>query len=752
MDKLLVLLMGPQGSGKTTWCQQHLPDFFRISQDDQGPREHFRLFEEAILRGEPRLIVDRTNGPKYQRKRYLALARQHGYRTRIVWFNLDRAECVRRCQERPAHPTLEPEKAEQAIATYYRNLQFPTRVEADELQIVGNPPDYVPIRDLCAEIGSRRHLIVGDVHGCLDELRQLLNDLDFQAERDVLISVGDIVDRGPKIRETIEFCFGLPEFHMVLGNHEDKLMRYLKGNKVQVSGGLEDTIAAYEEQLPPELGPRLEALPLILRTPSGYVVHAGFNPESPPEEQRRDDCIYMRYHGGKTYFDKINGVIWYTLWPRTEPRVFFGHIPEDGPDEAHVVGLDGGCVFGGELRIFDSRDGKVHKLKAERAYAVNESSLGAPNVSGPEQVRKREEYVAQGLIRGDRTDDGMIAVYTYTDSCTFANAWDDVTRNSRGHIFHVETGECVAWAFPKFFNLGENLESQGDLFPWEGPYEIMDKLDGWLGVLYRHEGLFKVSTRGSFHSSGSVWATQEIQKYDLSCLPDEATLCFEILTPEQRIILDYGEERKLVILAAYNRFTGQEYPRDEVEHWSRQSGLPLVAVHPPMSLDELKRQQKELQKVEGFVIRFPDGRRIKVKTEWYLELARIMTNLTPITVWEALQGGRVSPAFLQKVPEELRRLAESYVWRLEEQFARVRQHIEGIVRPILAQLGNDRPGLGRYSQEHAAELGAARSALFLLRDGKVAKFEETIKELIYPSGNRFVDETKLLRPSSERRE
>src|SRR4051794_39596113 len=106
MDKLLVLLMGPQGSGKSTWCQQHLPGFFRISQDDQGPREHLRVFEEAVVRGEPLLVIDRTNAPRYQRKRYLDLAKQYGYHTRIVWFNLSRAECVRRCQERVGHPTL----------------------------------------------------------------------------------------------------------------------------------------------------------------------------------------------------------------------------------------------------------------------------------------------------------------------------------------------------------------------------------------------------------------------------------------------------------------------------------------------------------------------------------------------------------------------------------------------------------------------------------------------------------------------
>src|SRR5262249_28316353 len=152
-----------------------------------------------------------------------------------------------------------------------------------------------------------------------------------------------------------------------------------------------------------------------------------------------------------------------------------------------------------------------------------------------------------------------------TDSCVYENAWDDLTRNSRGHIYNLQTGECVAWPFPKFFNLGENAASLPEKFPWDQPYEIMEKMDGWLGVLYRHDGKFKVASRGSFHSSGAQWATEHLQGFDLSCLPNEVTLCFEIIAPEHRIILDYGSERKLVILAGFNRLTGEEHLRSQVE-------------------------------------------------------------------------------------------------------------------------------------------------------------------------------------------
>ena len=81
----------------------------------------------------------------------------------------------------------------------------------------------------------------------------------------MLVSVGDIVDRGPKIKETLEYLRGLPEFHMVLGNHEDKLLRYLEGNPVKLAGGLETTVTAHDNQFPADLARWLASLPMRCR-------------------------------------------------------------------------------------------------------------------------------------------------------------------------------------------------------------------------------------------------------------------------------------------------------------------------------------------------------------------------------------------------------------------------------------------------------------------------------------------------------
>ena len=265
-------------------------------------------------------------------------------------------------------------------------------------------------------------------------------------------------------------------------------------------------------------------------------------------------------------------------------------------------------------------------------------------------------------------------------------------------------------------------------------------MDGWLGVLYRHEGRFKVATRGSFHSTGAVWATAFIQKFDLSRLPNEATLCFEIIHPRHQIILNYRGQETLIVLAAFDRFTGQEYPRSVVAEWARQIGLPIVSLLGHLSLTDLMRTQKEKQEVEGFVIRFAGGRRVKVKTDWYLALAKIMTNLTPIAIWDVMKQGRVPAEYLMTVPEELRPLAEKFKAVLEGQYARTLLEIEEKAAPILAKLGSDRKALGLYVNEHLDELGPCRRALFLLLDGKRERLEKIIMDLIYPLGNRFVGE------------
>lgn len=732
--KRLVMLVGAQGSGKTTYCAERLKGYTRISQDDQGKQGHKEAFAEALEREEPCIVIDRINHSRQQRGNYLSLAKRKGYSTRIVWLNVDRNVCIKRAKARKNHPTLKSEEAEQAITWFFRGFQIPSKKEADELEIVGAPPEFVPVKDVCAEIGNRRHIIVGDIHGCLDELQIMLKDLDFNKDEDVLICAGDLVDRGPNTKGVLEFVMSLPRFYCVKGNHDDKCVRYFEGKQVKIGNGLQQTIDEFGGKMPEATLNFLRDLPLILKTPAGYVVHAGFDPLMLPEEQQPADCIYMRYYGGKSYFDEFEGILWYKLWPKDWPKVFYGHIPEvSGPSIQNICSLDGGCVFGDYLKAYDSKDGIVHYVNALKVYSKNDY-IQAKSGSPSELVNKREEYVLAGLLRGDRSDDASLAIYTYTDQCVFERVWDEITKKSRGHIYDFNTGECVAYPFPKFFNLNENEENLYENFDWKEPYHIFEKMDGWLGVLYRHDGKFKVASRGSFHSDGAQWATQFIQGFDLSCLPDEATLCFEIINPAQKIILDYGGQATLVILAAFDRRNGTEYPRETVEQWAATIGLPIVKKY-DLTIEDCLKLQKEAKGQEGFVIAFPDGRRVKVKTEWYLALAKIMSGMSPISIWEVMKGGEVQEAFMIKIPEELKPLAEQYQKTLEEQYAKIKNDLVVNCEPLIKKYNGSRKDIALNRQ--SLEGTPYYKAIFAVLDKNEEAINKIIMDQIRPKANEF---------------
>ena len=345
----------------------------------------------------------------------------------------------------------------------------------------------------------------------------------------------------------------------------------------------------------------------------------------------------------------------------------------------------------------------------------------------------RQPYVDEGFIRSATTDDGTLIIYTYTDSCTFARNWDAVTIHSRGHIFNILTGEPVAVPFSKFWNLGEGEASQVESFDWNKPYEAFEKIDCWLGVLYRHNGIYKVASRGAFGSTGAVWASDFISKKDLSFLPNEVTLVFEIVSPVTQIILKY-DTSTLIILAAFNRFSGEEYPREQVASWARAADLPLVKSYGMMTLAEMQKLQKEGKDFEGFVIRFADGKRVKIKTEWYLARAKIMSNLSPISIWDIMVDGKVPIEYIASIPEELRPIAEGYASYLEGAYVDVKGQIEAYANEIITKIGVVRKDLALYMQK-AKTPSVIRGAVFTILDGK--SLDSKVREWIYPLGNKM---------------
>jgi hypothetical protein len=214
----------------------------------------------------------------------------------------------------------------------------------------------------------KRTVIVGDVHGCIDELHALLREVGFDAKTDQLILAGDLVAKGPASQEVVHAARELGALG-VRGNHDDHLLQWKSGAKVK----LKDTHRQAAESLTDADWKYLAALPLSIRLPehSTVVVHAGLLPSKTFEQQRAIDLMNLRSvtSTGEASYRVDDGVPWASLYAGPE-FVVFGHDAIRGLQKfAHAWGLDSGCCYGRELTALLLPERRLVSVKARRAYA-----------------------------------------------------------------------------------------------------------------------------------------------------------------------------------------------------------------------------------------------------------------------------------------------------------------------------------------------------------------------------------------------
>ena len=195
---------------------------------------------------------------------------------------------------------------------------------------------------------------VGDVHGCLDQLERLLDRVQPDLERDVLLFVGDYIDRGPESRGVVDYVLRLqqkyPREHIIClkGNHEAMLLEFLQGVKRErflFNGGLHTVLDYWGDNwdslkellLPPEHEEFYRELRLYYETPEFIFVHGGLKPGVPLKEQQEDDLLWIRgeFIASPEDFGRL---------------VIFGHTPFKQPLQMpNKIGIDTGAVYGNYL-------------------------------------------------------------------------------------------------------------------------------------------------------------------------------------------------------------------------------------------------------------------------------------------------------------------------------------------------------------------------------------------------------------------
>jgi diadenosine tetraphosphatase ApaH/serine/threonine PP2A family protein phosphatase len=209
-----------------------------------------------------------------------------------------------------------------------------------------------------------RRIVVGDIHGCYDELMELLEKIGV-GDDDRVFSVGDLITKGPKNKEVLELFMTDARFTAVIGNHDLALRRKWNGEDIELKAAQKET----HKELRGEkdaYASFFNRMPFTIDLDTYLVVHAGLRPNVELHSQTTDDMTLIRTLGADRESDE--GTPWYHVY-HGEKIVLFGHWPAPEPRRGkQAIGLDTGCVYGYNLTAYIIEDDNFVNVKAKRSY------------------------------------------------------------------------------------------------------------------------------------------------------------------------------------------------------------------------------------------------------------------------------------------------------------------------------------------------------------------------------------------------
>ena len=257
------------------------------------------------------------------------------------------------------------------------------------------------------------------------------------------------------------------------------------------------------------------------------------------------------------------------------------------------------------------------------------------------------DYIQKGLVVKNDHPTLPLSIYNYSRTCQYENKWDNITKSCRGLILDKD-GNVIAKSFDKFFNLEEHSTEE---IPNED-FEVYEKLDGSLGILFWYQGKWILASKGSFVSEQALKGKQILNsKYNVEPIPKGYTTLLEIIYPENRIVCNYADDEVLVVLSMISNASGKELDYDSLLKINEETGLPVVKKYD--GIEDYKTLKNLISKDrEGYVVRFRNGFRVKIKGEEYVRLHRILTGFSNVDIWEYLKDDKNLDELLDRVPDE----------------------------------------------------------------------------------------------------
>lgn len=827
----LVLLVAPPAAGKSTFAAQHFLPTEIVSldaarawvTDDAGDTTAtmaavalaHQICRERLRRGRT-TVLDATNLKPRDRVGLHEMARAAGRPRIALTFDVPLAECQRRNAARPR--VVPPEAIVRMFAMFRDTLpRLATEgfaavhavdpAEDQVRRVAALPVDASAlVADVPSAVGSAAiptvtasgFDVVGDVHGCIDELVAALQCAGYAVVRDPatraiqsvqhqrdparrVAFVGDLVDRGPDalaVVRSVRALVAQGQAVCVQGNHDNKCARAMRpGSLVQRTHGLAETMAQFDATIAQTseweaTRAFLAGLPshAILQVPGQpplVLAHAGLNPYQIGSATKgtRSRCLYGDVRGAPLADGRPDRSHAWTAQfaDAAGPVIAYGHTPLPGllPDLRHeTINLDTGVPFGGRLSVWQWPARTLVQVPALRPYVSWSMSVddlemddeapvstlparvaalvddpmheGHQRPSPPESVRlphspshhppmttlsdlfplaDLETALRERTVGARPHPTEPLTVLNYTDRCQYEpGLWNAVTRQCRG-LIHDATGRVLARPFAKFFNHGQ---SEADALDLSAPALTTDKMDGSLGILYPIGNGYAVSTRGSFESEQAVHATAVWQARYAHVIPPAGwTMLFEIVFPENRIVLDYGDTDDLVLLGAVHIASGRSVgPTDPLlAAWPG----PRTRVFAFATLAEALAADMR-PNAEGLVVHLVGTeQRVKLKQADYVALHKIVTGLNDRVIWEHLAAGAPIEDLLAKLPDEFHPWVRTVATGLTAQVEAATVEVEAAYAAIALRLP---VGFSRKEFAGLAVASSWRAELFNRLDGR----------------------------------
>ena len=664
--RILLLLRGSAGCGKSTWIEQNGLKPYTLSADDirllcQSPimqvdgtegisqandnltwKTLFNLLETRMQKGEF-TVIDATNSKTSEMNRYKEMCNTYRYRIYCVDFTDIPIEEVKRRNANREPLKRVPDEAIDKMYSRFATQKIPSGIKVikpNELNTI-----WMKMFDL-SEYKKIHH--IGDIHGCNTALQKYLSDNGGIKDDEFYIFTGDYIDRGLENADVVNFLISIKDKKNVLmleGNHERWLWLYAndcvgksKEFELVTKPQLDD--AKIDKKDIRQLYRKFGQCAYYKYGDNVYLVtHAGLSTMPKNLSYVATDQM-IRGVGNYNDFEKIA-----ETWLNTTQDNFYqihGHrntkrVPIQVNDR--VFNLEGRIEFGGELRCVQVDKDGIHTIEVQNEVfktpeMQREQTVTSSSVADTIIALRSNRYIQEKKF-------GNISSFNFTNKAFYDKVWDEQTTKARGLYLDTMKGKVAARAYDKFFNINERPETKFDMLQYklQFPVTAYVKENGFLGIVSYNEyedDLF-VASKSTIDSQFAQWfkdmlyekvSSENLIKMKEFIKENNVSFVFECVDMKNDPhIIEYPESELFLLDIVRNDMEFSKYEYDQMVDIANQFGL----THKEKAFEiatwqefydwyyDILEEDYEYngRKIEGFVIEDSVGYMTKLKLAYY---------------------------------------------------------------------------------------------------------------------------------------